>query len=581
MSPLSQSKADYRALTREWSRRMPWYRRLSAQMGLQGKLVLAFMWLLMLALGSSLWLYVSETRQVFWHVMGEHAIEVSHTLGMASERQLVSRDVPDLDRIAKKILKNPDIAAIGFYDSQGLLLTVACTDPEIDVANPHFIGGWKINTQKLLQVQYGNTPVLGRFVYSTVPVVQLVNTNLAGQSGKVGTSRLVGYVTVAITQADDEARLATVRLLLVAICTIVILLSLPIVSMLVHRIFMPIRQLVDATDRMASGDLSARVAIHRPDVIGNLARAFNEMVIRVKQQQDDLAFANNQLALANVQLAEANTQLADANRDLEERVRDRTVELETANRRLSAEISDKEEFLRAVSHDLTAPLRNIAGMTSMLLLKNREKFDDDIVHRLERVQKNVDIETGLIGELLELSRIKTHRQKIEPVDPAAIVSELAEMFENDLKTQGISLHVNTELPQLQGEQARFRQIFQNLIDNAIKYMGNGPVREICIGCHQQEGEVEFYVSDSGVGIEADDLPRVFQVFRRGKTQAVQEIAGKGVGLASVKSIIETYNGTIWVESRVGEGTTFRFTINGRYLAKPSLPERSGRIFVAA
>jgi signal transduction histidine kinase len=581
MSSLPQAKADYRQLSREWAQRMPWYRRLSAQMGLQGKLVLVFMWLLMMALGSSLWLYVSETRSVFWHVMGEHAIEVSHTLGMASEQQLVRRDVPDLDRIAKKILKNPDIAAIGFYDASGLLLTVACTDPEIDPANPQFLGGWKVDTQKLLHVQHGHTPALGRFVYSTVPVVQLVNSDRQAFRGKVGSSRLVGYVTVAITQADDEARLATVRLLLVAICAVVVLLSLPLVSMLVHRIFSPIRQLVVATDRMANGDLSARVAVHRPDVIGNLARSFNEMVIRVKQQQDDLAFANGQLALANTQLAEANTQLADSNRDLEERVRIRTVELEAANRRLSSEISDKEEFLRAVSHDLTAPLRNIAGMASMLLMKNRQAFDEDTIHRLERIQKNVEIETGLIEELLELSRIKTRRQKTELVDPVELINELAGMFDNDFKTHGISLHINTELPQLQVERARFRQVFQNLIDNAIKYMGKGPTREIRIGCHLREGEVEFYVSDSGVGIDAEDLPRVFQVFRRGRTPAVQEITGKGIGLASVKSIIETYNGTIWVESRLGEGTTFRFTINGQFLARQQTSDRAGGIFIAA
>jgi signal transduction histidine kinase len=111
-----------------------------------------------------------------------------------------------------------------------------------------------------------------------------------------------------------------------------------------------------------------------------------------------------------------------------------------------------------------------------------------------------------------------------------------------------------------------RQVFQNLIDNAIKYMGEGPVREIHVGCRLKKGEAEFYVRDTGIGIEADDLGKVFVVFRRGKNTASQNVAGKGVGLASVKTIIETYNGTIWVESEVGKGSTFRFTINGRYVS---------------
>src|SRR4029434_9120644 len=123
------------------------------------------------------------------------------------------------------------------------------------------------------------------------------------------------------------------------------------------------------------------------------------------------------------------TELSDQNHDLEEKVQQRTAQLETANKRLSSEIAEKEDFLRAVSHDLNAPLRNISGMASMLLMKNREKFDEDVIHRLERIQKNVQVETGLIGELLELSRIKTRRQKMEDVDLAALIREIGELFE--------------------------------------------------------------------------------------------------------------------------------------------------------
>jgi signal transduction histidine kinase len=578
--------------------------RLLASISLQGKLIIAFMVLLMVALGSALWLYSSEAQRVFWNVLGGHAIEVAHTLGMASERQLARHDVADLDRIAHKILKNPAIATIAYYDSKGLLLDIACRDPDIDKTNPHFVGGWKIDKQQLLTVRRGFYPSLGNFAYATVPVIQLIGpdgkstTSIATTpdavppGGGAGNTRLIGYVTVAITQAADEQRLATIRLLLVAMCALVVLLSLPVVSMLVHRIFTPIRQLVTATHRIAQGDLSTRVAVHRRDVIGDLARAFNEMVIRVKQHQDELAGANARLEVANRQLAEANHQLAVSNRDLEGRVRQRTIELEMANRRLSSEIGEKEEFLRAISHDLNAPLRNIAGMASMLLLKHRPSLDPDAIHRLERIQKNVEVESDLINELLELSRIKTHRLQMEIVDPTVVIRELADVFENDLRSRGITLHIDTELPSLHGERARVRQVFQNLVDNAIKYMGDGPTRGIHIGCHLTDGEAQFYVRDTGLGIEEEDLPKVFQVFRRGKGQAVQNIAGKGIGLASVKSIVETFNGTIWVESKIGEGTTFRFTVNGQFLvANGGVPEsasqrsdevrRVGSIFAAA
>jgi signal transduction histidine kinase len=152
------------------------------------------------------------------------------------------------------------------------------------------------------------------------------------------------------------------------------------------------------------------------------------------------------------------------------------------------------------------------------------------------------------------------------------VSDLAGLFEDDLRKNSIEFVISGRLPVLNCERARMRQVFQNLVDNAIKYMGEGSevdgvpnTRRIEIGCTVRPQEAEFYVRDTGIGIEPEDAAKVFHVFRRGKHSAVQAVSGKGVGLASVKSIIETYNGSIWVESQVGRGSTFRFTINGQYV----------------
>src|SRR5687768_11207197 len=240
-----------------------------------------------------------------------------------------------------------------------------------------------------------------------------------------------------------------------------------------------------------------------------------------------------------------------------------------------SEIAKKEDFLRAVSHDLNAPLRNISGMATMLLMKSRDKFDPEIIHRLERIQKNVEAETELIAELLELSRIKTRRQKMEPVDVNVLVNDIGDVLENDLKSRGIELVVDNKLPVVQCERARLRQVFQNLIDNAIKYMGDKPGKAIHVGCSGRVTETEFYVRDTGIGIDPEDVSKVFFVFRRGKNTAACNVPGKGVGLASVKSIIETYNGTIWVESELGKGSTFRFTINGKFVPSTAASEADG------
>jgi signal transduction histidine kinase len=568
--------ADYLAGIRSWERRAPWYRRISAHTGLQGKLVLSFMLLLTLSMASALWLFLNESHVVLERVMAEQSRAVSQTLAMAIEAPLGRRDVPDLQRVSRELLRNPDLLAVAFYAADGEMVTVATQHPDLDAARKELSGNPREQMGELLVTHSRRSGRLGSYTQITAPVTTA--RQLTPGSRQVG-ARLVGYVTLCFSNLEDEQQLARVGHLLVLIGGVAALVSLPLVYVTVHRIFHPIRQLVDAADRIANGDLHAQVAVNRPDVIGTLARSFNEMVKTVRRQQHELGDANLALADANVRLAEANEQLEHANHDLEQKVAQRTAQLEAANKRLTAEIAEKEDFLRAVSHDLNAPLRNISGMATMLLHKHRDTFQDDVVNRLERIQKNVEVETDLIAELLELSRIKTRRLKLEPVDLNVLVGEVAEMFEHDLRGRGIAFVVDNPLPRLNCERARLRQVFQNLIDNAIKYMGDGSapeggpaaerVREIHVGCAVRGDEAEFYVRDTGIGIEPEDRDKVFYVFRRGKGAAVQNVAGKGVGLASVKSIVETYNGSIWVESQPGAGSTFRFTVNGQYvLASP-------------
>lgn len=581
---------DEEAPVREWEQRAPWYRRISGKTGLQGKLVLSFMFLLTVTMGSALWLFLNEGHAVLDRVMAQQSLAVAQALGMASEAPLARRDAADLNRIGRDLLRSPELIAVAFYGPKGEMLAIATRHEDPGAVRTELLPSPRDQMGELLIAHKRRSPALGAYTQVTAPVM---TPRHSSETGRPVGARFVGYVSLCFSRAADEEQLNRVGHLFVLIAGVSALVTLPLVYGLVRRIFHPIRQLVDATDRIAGGDLGAQVAVNRPDVIGTLARSFNEMVKTVRRQQFELGEANAQLAEANVRLAEANEQLEHANHDLEHKVVDRTVQLETANKRLREEIAEKEDFLRAVSHDLNAPLRNIAGMASMLLLKHRDSFEEDVVNRLERIQKNVEVETDLIAELLELSRIKTRRLKLEPVDTDVLVREVAEVFEHELRGRDIRFVVDGPLPRLNGERARLRQVFQNLFDNAIKYMGDGslapavpgddaaaggaaPIKEIHVGCTVRLDEAEFYVRDTGMGIDPEDLDKVFYVFRRGKGAAMQNVPGKGVGLASVKSIVETYNGSIRVESRPGAGSTFRFTVNGQHvLATPAKSAGAG------
>jgi signal transduction histidine kinase len=513
-------------------------RTVSSRIGLQGKLIICFMVLLIAAMGGSYFLFWSESRGAIWRDVSLRSIGIAQTLATASSASLEVSDIPELTRLTNEFIRNQDIVNVAFRDTAGTILAAAGHDPDFRIEQ--IARGQALDAQILLEPRAGVSKTLGRFATVTAPVLRFRTDSSAGT--KPAAARLAGYVTLSVSQEPEERSLQRVYLILLLVGCVVLLLSFPAVYILVYRVLEPIRQLVSATNQITSGDLETRVDVDRPDLIGTLARSFNEMVQHIKRQRQDLA---------------------DANQDLEAKVAQRTMELERTNKRLSNEIAEKEDFLRAVSHDLNAPLRNISGIAGMLLLKHRQSFDPDVIHRLERIEQNVRVETDLIGELLELSRIKTRRGTMEPVDLDQLVRSVAGVFDNDLKSKGIEVTLDSHLPVMLCEQARIRQVFQNLIDNAIKYMGNGAARQIHIGCEQRSGEVEIYVRDTGIGIDPEDIAKVFFVFRRGRNSAAAGVAGKGVGLASVKSIIENYNGSISVESELGRGSTFRFTLSTR------------------
>ena len=368
----------------------------------------------------------------------------------------------------------------------------------------------------------------GRSSYAvTVPVFRI------GPHGEQ--AGLYGYLHASFAMDALAGQLRILEGFLLLTCIVVVLLVMPIAGLIARHITVPIERLASAAHALAGGDLAHRVAIQRGDELGELAGAFNRMADTVQQQQ---------------------AAIQQINAGLEQKVQERTAELEKVNSRLHAEIAEKEDFLRAVSHDLNAPLRNIAGMASMLAIKYAGALEKDALQRLERIQKNVQVECDLINELLELSRIKSRREKMERVDLHELITAVSEGFANDLETRGITLTLAARLPVMRCERMRMRQVFQNLVDNAIKYMRTEGPKEIGIGVKYGGGDVIFTFADTGMGIAQEDMGQLFHVFRRAKNATMLKVPGKGVGLASVKSIVDNYGGRLWAESVMGEGTTF-------------------------
>lgn len=421
---------------------------------------------------------------------------------------------------------------------------VAITDPSMRLLGEMHAreGNWELYRRRLIETpsrlatQTGQVleltgPQDGACLVASVPVFT-GNMNAPDPEDR---GKLLGYLHVGASSSVAMARVRALEGSVGLTCLLVLAGAFPVALLMARHILVPIQEVARGAQALAKGQLAHRVRLSRADELGELVDAFNSMASTMEQQQE---------AIRRI------------NAGLEATVQQRTAELERVNKRLQAEIAEKEDFLRAVSHDLNAPLRNISGMASMLMLKYRSALEQEAVQRLERIQKNVEVECELINELLELSRIKTRREKIERVDLQTLVQNVAEQFSSDLETRQIDLAIEASLPVMNAERARLRQVFQNLVDNAIKYMRQDEPRRIRIGWRRDDHEVVFQVADTGIGVSAEDLPYLFHVFRRAKSATTAKIPGKGVGLASVKSIIETYGGRIWAESQPGVGTTF-------------------------
>lgn len=371
-------------------------------------------------------------------------------------------------------------------------------------------------------------------------------------------AQTIGSVELSMMAPSVPAATAPVGEQIAYVLAGVFAVAATMATLFIRNAFAPLRKMVDAVRKISMGELDTMLPASNVPLFQGVASAINSLTQRIRDDQKLYQSAERDLQ-KTIEV-------------LEKKLAARTAQLEAANGRLCGEIAEKEDFLRAVSHDLNAPLRNIGGMVTMLLTKNKVELTEDALGRLDRIKKNVDIETDLINELLELSRIKSKQRTLALVETESLLWDLRGMFESDLKTRGIELIVDTSLPPLYGEKSRVRQVFQNLIDNAIKYMGDRPTREIHVGCNVNLAEAEFYVRDSGMGIHPEDVQKVFYVFRRGRGEVTHKIPGKGVGLASVKAIVETYSGQIWVESQLDVGATFRFTINGKFV-----PAVSGQV----
>jgi signal transduction histidine kinase len=292
-----------------------------------------------------------------------------------------------------------------------------------------------------------------------------------------------------------------------------------------RQITQPILALADTAKAISEHqDYSVRAKKIGEDELGQLTDAFNQML----------------------------AQIQELNRELEDRVVQRTAQLQAANQEL-------ESFSYSVSHDLRAPLRHIDGFAGLLSKHSKSTLDTKGQHLLDTISGAAKQMGRLIDDLLAFSRTGRTELKLSPVNQDALVAEI--IRDGGFARDGRPIEwVVSPMGVVQADAALLRQVWSNLIENAVKYSGKLEHPRIEIGAKPRtaEGEEVFYVRDNGVGFDMKYVDKLFGVFQR--LHASSDFEGTGIGLANVRRIVSRHGGRTWAEGVVGEGAAFYFAL---------------------
>ncbi|MEP6515164.1 hybrid sensor histidine kinase/response regulator [Microcoleus vaginatus] len=295
-----------------------------------------------------------------------------------------------------------------------------------------------------------------------------------------------------------------------------------------------------------------------------------------------------QLALTNQELEESRRRIQAINVELEQRVQERTAQLEASNRtkdellrreqiiRAEAEAANraKDEFLSVLSHELRTPLNAILGWSTMLRQKNLS--EDKVARALETIERNAKSQAQLIEDILDVSRIITGklRLRVRPVNLVPVIESAIESVQLAAEAKSIRLQsvLDSEAGPLLGDADRLQQVVWNLLSNALKFTPKDGRVQICL--QRVNSHVEITVSDTGTGISSDFLPFVFDRFSQHDSTTTRSYGGLGLGLAIVRQLVELHGGTVTVVSPgIGQGTTFTVKLPVMIIhLPPSAPE---------
>ena len=323
---------------------------------------------------------------------------------------------------------------------------------------------------------------------------------------------------------------------------------------LARSLAQPIVRLTARARALQAGDFASPVPMDGSLEVRTFAGAFASMAQSLNESR--------------TALLKSEQQHRRFNEELERMVAGRTRELEAANReyakqaeKLARSNADLERFAYIASHDLKEPLRMVMSFTKLLAKRYKDRLDTDAEQFIGFAVDGAERMEQLIQDLLTYSRVSVADKQFQPVDCQAAFTLALINLKTAIEESGATV-TRGPLPVVPGDHTQLAQLFQNLIGNAVKYRSEAPptvhVSATRRTVPDDSDEWLFSVRDNGIGIDPQYAERIFVIFQR--LHGREQYPGTGVGLAICKKIVERHGGRIWVESRLGQGSTFYFTL---------------------
>jgi signal transduction histidine kinase len=496
---------------------------------LQTKLTLVFSLLVIVMVGIffvfALKIYESEEKKAF----ELRAASLASLLGRSTTNPVYHLRFDELRLLLGNVLGQSEVVYVFAYDKEGRIVADGTKENRYfntilnDGLHSNAIGAEKL----LIQYKEEDLGNLGNVLDVAQPIF------LAG-------GERLGGVRIGFTLSDVQQKIAEARTYALLLAAAFAFTGGLVFALIGRHLVKPINDLVKGTQLIGSGNLNVKINASSTDELGVLAESFNQMAGNLKANQ---------------------AALEEAYKNLEQKVAERTHELALANRKLEEASHHKSAFLASMSHEFRTPLNAIIGCTEVLLdpslpvtEKERKQFLTDVLNSGKAHLK-------LINEILDLSKIEAGRKEvvIEPASLRETLEEVQSILHALADENAIDLRVesDSQFGPVPMDAVQIKAVLINLVGNAIKFTPRGG--RVWVRAEAADGVVRIEVGDTGQGVSPEEQEQIFLPFVQGAIGKTKP-KGTGLGLALAKEYVEMHGGKIWIESEVGKGSRFFFTL---------------------